>query len=267
MELRSSLSFSNDYFDRLSDGNSTKTAFSGGSKVLVEHPELKELALRIAVLLLGFSIIGSATFTIVYAYPFWFLIFALFGGLIGWFYTAPPLKFAYPGLGELATMLAIGFFIPGMGYFVASGSLDNLFFVFICPLICYGLFFILTVELPDVESDAIAHKRNILVNWGTEIGKRICVFANVLGTISLTTISLTGVIGKSFDPPSKSIFSVFPLIASIVGVNAHKNNIGKQIILNIISLILFLFLVDVNLLLTVQILNFLSAVNFNLKPT
>ncbi len=244
-----SVSFSNDYFDRHSDKNSVKTAFSGGSKVLVEHPELEQLALRIAILLLGLSIMGSAIFTINYAYSFWFFVFGLFGGLIGWFYTAPPLKFAYLGLGELATMLAIGFFIPGMGYFIASGSLEYLFYLFVFPMICYGLFFILTVELPDVESDAIAQKRNIPVNWGTKTGKRICILANILGTISLVIISLTGVTGKSFDSTSMAIFSLLPLIASIVGIKARTNNVGKQVILNITSLILFLFLTDASLLL------------------
>jgi 1,4-dihydroxy-2-naphthoate octaprenyltransferase len=244
-----SVSFSNDYFDRHSDKNSIKTVFSGGSKVLVEHPELEQLALRIAVFLLGLSIMGSAIFTIVYAYPFWIFIFGLFGGLIGWFYTAPPLKFSYRGLGELVTMLAIGFFIPGMGYFVASRSLGSLFYVFIFPLICYGLFFILTVELPDVESDTIAQKRSIVVKWGTEIGKRVCILANILGTISLVTISLTEVTGKNFDPTSMAIFSVIPLIASIAGINTRTNNNSRQVALNIASLILFLFLVDMDLLL------------------
>jgi len=78
-----SVSFSNDYFDRHSDRNSFKTAFSGGSKVLVEHPELESLALKLAVLLLCSSIIANVFFTIVYGYTFWFFIFGLLGGLVG----------------------------------------------------------------------------------------------------------------------------------------------------------------------------------------
>lgn len=49
-----SVSFSNDYFDRHTDRNSVKTAFSGGSKVLVTHPELESLALKTAILLFFF---------------------------------------------------------------------------------------------------------------------------------------------------------------------------------------------------------------------
>lgn len=99
-----SVSFSNDYFDRCSDRNSDKTAFSGGSKVLVEHPELESLALKLAILLLCSSVIANAFFTVIYAYPFWFFVFGLLGAFVGWFYTAPPLKLAYRGLGELSTI-------------------------------------------------------------------------------------------------------------------------------------------------------------------
>jgi 1,4-dihydroxy-2-naphthoate octaprenyltransferase len=243
-----SVSFSNDYFDRYSDKNSVKTPFSGGSKVLVEHPELQQTALKIAVFLQGFSVIVNALFTVVYEYSFWFFIFVFLGSLIGWFYTAPPLKFAYRGLGESATALAIGVFIPGMGYFVASGALDYLFYVFIFPLVCYGLFFILTVELPDVICDTVAEKRNIFVKWGRKTGKSIAVLANVLGTLSLVTILLTGA-AKNFDPTPIAAFSVLPLISSVIGVKARKNKVGKQVVFNIASLIIFLFLTDASLLL------------------
>jgi 1,4-dihydroxy-2-naphthoate octaprenyltransferase len=250
-----SVSFSNDYFDRHADVESVKTAFSGGSKILIEHPKLEPTALKIAVFLLGISIVGGAVFTVVYGFQFWFFIFALCGGLIGWFYTAPPLKFAYRGLGEIATMLVIGFFIPGMGYFVASGALDYFFFVFVFPLVCYGLFFILTVELPDVECDRIAQKRNIFVIWGAKAGKRICVLANVLGTISLVTILLAGVTAKRFDPTLIAAFSFLPLIASIMGINANPDNreaVKKQVTVNISSLILFLILTDASLMLQLK---------------
>jgi 1,4-dihydroxy-2-naphthoate octaprenyltransferase len=147
----------------------------------------------------------------------------------------------------------MGFFIPGMGYFVALGTLDYLFYLFVCPLICYGLFFILTVELPDVECDTTAQKRNIFVKWGTRAGKRIFVLANILGTTSLATILFTGVVAKKFDPTLIAVFSFLPLIASIMGVGANPNDIhtiNQQVTVNVNigSLILFLFLTDVSLL-------------------
>ena len=48
-----SVSFSNDYFDKKSDAKSIRTTFSGGSKVLVEYPQLETLALKTAVILVA----------------------------------------------------------------------------------------------------------------------------------------------------------------------------------------------------------------------
>ena len=245
-----SVSFSNNYFDRHSDRNSVKTAFSGGSKILLENPELQFYALFISIFLLCFSIIVNLIFTVVYAYPIWFFIFVLFGGLLGWFYTAPPLKFAYRSLGELSTMLAVGFFMPGMGYFVVSGTLDSLFKLIILPLSCYGLFFIITVELPDLESDALANKKNFLVKWGRTTGKFISVLATGFGTLMLTMLFVLGIANEMIDWKPFAIFSIFPLVASITALicrTKKRKNIVKQVMVNMSSMIGFLFLIDITL--------------------
>jgi len=246
-----SVSFSNDYFDRHSDRNSFKTAFSGGSKVLVEHPELESLALKLAVLLLCSSIIANVFFTIVYGYTFWFFIFGLLGALVGWFYTAPPLKLAYRGLGELSIILAVGFLMPGMGYFVASGTISPLFQAFILPLSCYGLFFIITVELPDVESDTIGQKKNLLVKGGRTAGKAISVAVTLTGTISIVALLLLERTLEIIDLRPFIMFSILPLMASISGLllnTENRRHLVRQIIINMTSIILFLFFIDASLL-------------------
>jgi 1,4-dihydroxy-2-naphthoate octaprenyltransferase len=244
-----SVSFSNDYFDRQADRNSIQTAFSGGSKVLVEHPQLEALALKIASGLLLASVVANVFFTFIYGYSFWFFIFSLLGGLLGWFYTAPPLKLAYRGLGELATMLAIGLLMPGMGYFVASGNIGPLFQAFILPLSCYGLFFIITVELPDLESDSNNHKKNFLVKWGRNAGRKICVAATVMGTAFMIIILISGKT-EVLDMGSIVLFSMIPLIASITGLLGNIDNrelLVRQVIVNMTSMILFLLLIDASL--------------------
>ena len=244
-----SVSFSNDYFDRKSDRNSIKTVFSGGSKVLVKHPELETLALRSAVILLCISVVANAIFTIVYSYPFWFFVFGLIGGLVGWFYTAPPIKFAYRGFGELSTMLAVGLLMPGMGFFVASSNISWLFQMFILPLSCYGLFFIITVELPDFESDVQNHKKNFLVKWGINAGRNICVAAAITGTLVMIMI-LFSEITETIDMRSLLLFSIIPLIASISGLLidiGKRRLLVRQVTINMASLIGFLLLTDVSL--------------------
>ena len=252
-----SVSFSNDYFDRKADRNSIKTAFSGGSKVLVTHPEFAALAMRTAFFLLLISVVANVFFTFIYAYSFCFFIFGVMGGLLGWFYSAPPLKLAYRGLGELSTILAVGLLMPGMGYFVASGNIGQLFQGFILPLSCYGLFFIVTVELPDFESDSRSHKRNFLVKWGRNAGRNICVAATITGTTLMTILLFSGTI-EVIDLTSFVIFSIIPLAASISGLLININDrksLVRQVMINMASMILLLFLIDVSLL-----LNYLSIV-------
>ena len=246
-----SVSFSNDYFDRKADRNSVKTVFSGGSKVLVTHPEFEPLALKTAVFLLLVSVVANFFFTFIYAYSFWFFIFGLAGGLLGWFYSSPPLELAYRGLGELATIMAVGLLMPGMGYFVASGTIGPLFQAFILPLGCYGLFFIITVELPDFESDTLSHKSNFLVKWGLNAGRNICVAATIMGTIFMITLLFSGTT-EILDIGSFVLFSLIPLIASFMGllINIHDRKVlVRQVMINMASMILFLVLINVTLFL------------------
>jgi 1,4-dihydroxy-2-naphthoate octaprenyltransferase len=249
-----SVSFSNDYFDIRSDRNSVRTAFSGGSKVLVEQPDMESFALKFAVFLLFSSTIANIIFTVIYGYTFWFFIFGLIGGLLGWFYTAPPLKLSYRGLGELSTMLAVGVFMPGMGYFVASGTLDSLFQLLILPLSCYGLFFIITVEFPDVESDILGQKKNLLVKYGRNAGKIVSVAATLMGTLLLILLFLLGIPEEIVDWRPFVIFSFVPLFTSIFtglyNINTRKF-VVRTVMFNMASMILFLFMMNVSLMIQI----------------
>ncbi len=245
-----SVSFSNDYFDRYSDRNSAKTAFSGGSKVLVEHPELEGLALKTAIFFLATSMIATAFFTFAHSYSYWFLVFGISGGLVGWFYSAPPLMLAYRGLGELTTVLAVGVMMPGIGYFAASGLIDYSFLVFVFPLSCYGLFFILAVELPDVETDRIANKTNIVVKWGRKAGTYISVTATILGTVFLAAIHLSGILDGKPNLEWITLLSVMPIVAAITAIqeSAERRNVLRQVTISMTTMILFISIVDIILL-------------------
>ena len=207
-----SVSFSNDYFDRKSDINSVHTTFSGGSRVLVDHPQLENLALGLAIFFLVASAIATLVFTFVFAYSYWFVVFGILGGLLGWFYTAPPLKFAYRKLGEVVTVLALGLMMPGIGYFVAYGSIDLFFAFFIFPLSCYGLLFILTVEMPDVENDRNGNKINALVKWGIKRGMGISFVSALAGTLSLLVFYFSGFFAGRLDLLPFILFSFIPLV-------------------------------------------------------
>jgi 1,4-dihydroxy-2-naphthoate octaprenyltransferase len=249
-----SVSFSNDYFDREGDSGSEPTALSGGSGVLVQHPELAPLALRMALVLLLASGVLAVAFTLHYDYPWTFLVFALMGGWLGWFYTAPPVKFAYRGLGEVSTAIAAGLVMPGMGYFVISGALDAWFLALTLPLVCYGLFFILTVEMPDVEVDAVAGKRNMLVRFGRRGGAWISVVACALGTLGFLLIYQSGALGREVDFGLIALFSLVPLAVATVALlrfDESRGGVVRQVKLNFGSMMGFLILTNTMLALQV----------------
>jgi len=246
-----SVSFSNDYFDRKSDVNSVHTTFSGGSRVLVDHPKLENLALGLAIFFLVASAIATLVFTFVFAYSYWFVAFAILGGLLGWFYTAPPLKFAYRKLGEVVTVLALGLMMPGIGYFIAFGSIDLFFAFFIFPLSCYGLLFILTVEMPDVENDRNGNKINALVKWGIKRGMDISFVSALAGTLSLVVFYFSGFFAGRLDIGLFILFSFIPLVGVSSGFFvdlSSREHLTRQVMINTSTIILFLFLLDAYML-------------------
>ena len=251
-----SVSFSNDYFDRKSDANSVRTIFSGGSKVLVEYPQLETLALKTAIILVAASAIAAALFTFIFDYSFWFLGFAILGGLLGWSYTAPPLKLAYRKLGEVATVLAVGLMMPGIGYFAACGSIDLFFAVFVFPLSCYGLLFILTVELPDIDSDRAGGKINALVKWGIKKGLGLSFVSALAGSLSLAVIHFSGILMGKLDAGLFAIFSALPLVGVATGFYtdlSSRQSLVRQVVINMTTMVLFLLLLNADIFAQVAI--------------
>lgn len=241
-----SVSFSNDYFDREGDRPGRRTPVSGGSGVLQENPELARVAFLMAIGLILVSITLGAIFVIVFSYPWWFLFFILLGNMSAWFYSAPPLKLAYRGWGEISTALAAGFLMPGIGYLVLSGTIDAWFLLITLPLICYGLFFILSVELPDVDSDRLAGKINVMVKIGRDFGLVLGALVTLLGTLILTAMAALDILVE-IDLWPFALFSLVPLAAGLIGLNAlgsEEKRIVSQVKMNFGSLIIFLLCVD-----------------------
>jgi 1,4-dihydroxy-2-naphthoate octaprenyltransferase len=237
-----SVSFSNDYFDREADKIAVQTPFSGGSGVLVRHPELSGLALGIAVSLIVISVLIAILFDLVYSYGLVFLALVVFGSLLGWFYTAPPIKLAYRGLGEASTMVGTGLIMPAMGYFVMAGRVDANVVALSFPLMFYALFFILSVELPDVDADRLGGKKNLLTFKGWRAGMRLSVAATLAATISFIALAVLGTL-RPVDAWAFAILSLIPLAAALFGLAMTSGEHGlilRQVKLNFAVLFLIL---------------------------
>jgi len=239
-----SLTFSNDYFDREADSYGAPSPISGGSGALSSHPELSRLAISLAVVLIILSLAAAVWFQLQYEPEWYFLPFVLAGNLLGLFYTAPPLRLAYHGLGEVATMVAAGIIMPGMGYLSASGGLDGSFLLLSLPLLAYGAFFIISVELPDVEGDRAGGKRNLLVRYGERTGSFVALLSVLASSVLWAVITLFET-DAPFDMLPFLLFLMVPLTAGTIGTMrtpSDRRASVRQAKLNFSCLMIFLTL-------------------------
>jgi 1,4-dihydroxy-2-naphthoate octaprenyltransferase len=98
-------------------------------------------------------------------------------GLLAWSYSAPPLRLACRGWGELDTALVVAVLVPLAGYAVFTGCVDELALAAtLAP--AFAMFaMMIAVEWPDREADAAGDKRNLLVRRGPAVARLAAVGA------------------------------------------------------------------------------------------
>lgn len=212
MSAQLSVSYSNDYFDVDVDKHGKPTIFTGGSGILIDNPHLRPLAYQISIVLFGLSLFLAVIFTLVYETPL-FLVMSLMGLFLSWYYSAPPLKLSYHGLGELV-MVITGFLVPTMGYLTIAGIIDLKIVIFTLPLMLYQLVFILNAEMPDLESDVKGGKHTFVVNNGRITGFKMIGIFGVLATLLFIFIGLSG----EYTVPDFKILALISLIPTIFGL-------------------------------------------------
>jgi 1,4-dihydroxy-2-naphthoate octaprenyltransferase len=207
--------YTNNYYDVSIDKHATQTAFSGGSSILVQHPEYRTTIRTIIVFLYCLSILLGLVFTVVFSYSWTFFAFVIVANFVGWSYTAPPLKLVYRGFGELVTMLGASFFLAGAGYFVVKGTIDGLFVLFSLPLLLFGFAVSLYLEIPDRNADREGHKMTLVVLKGER-------FSFIIGMISLGLATLCYMVFSLFHvfegAPNFIVIAIFSLIPFGIGV-------------------------------------------------
>ncbi|EKF86060.1 prenyltransferase [Methanobacterium formicicum] len=239
-----SVSYSNDYWDFMVDHYNLPTRFTGGSGVLVENPELKPFARRFAILLILISISIALIFTYIYS-SLAFLLIALLGNFMAWYYSAPPLKFAYRGLGEISTALS-GLIIPSLGYVAITGFLDLKILLFSVPFMIYMGFFILSVEIPDLEGDKKGGKNTFIVKYGRKMGFAIIFLAGIVGTTSFLLLSFTGLY-NNINFQILMLLSFLPLFTGVYAFTKRTSFMDKATKLvnyTVPSLVIFIILID-----------------------
>ena len=242
-----SVHYSNDYFDFEVDHLTNPSAISGGSGVLVKNPELKEFSKWFSLLIMGISISLAAIFTLIFNYPITFFLFLLFGNLLAWFYTAPPIKLVYRRLGEVANIIAVIIFL-GTGYFALKGTLDLPFFIFAIPVIFLQIIFINSFEIPTMEGDKLGNKTTWIVLKGREFGFKLNVICGLLATISFVLIPLTMVFPSNLYFRVLAFITLISLIIGIIALIKKPFDIKtatKFATINVAALFLMSLLIDI----------------------
>ena len=204
-----SMSYSNNYFDAEADRYNKPTQYSGGSTGLLENMRVYNLLKPIALIFMGVSIVLSIVFMMLYSYAIEILLLVVAGNLLSWFYAAPPLKFAYRGLGEIVTVIVCGILLPGFGYFVIARTFDLLFIAFCVPIALYLTIFIINAEIPDHVSDKKGKKNNIIIRKSPSFGLMI---AGICGFAALFYSILLSFSNANFYPVDFRIIGLISLI-------------------------------------------------------
>ncbi|WP_038035780.1 prenyltransferase [Thermopetrobacter sp. TC1] len=168
-----------------------KNRFSGGTLVLQTTGLAREhvlkaawaaalLALAVGVWLAWGMGYGSSLF-----------VAGAAGGAMGFFYSTPPFRWAYRGLGEVFIALAYGWLPVAVGYFIQARMWD------LVPILVYGapvaisIFLVILInEFPDYPADLRMNKRNLVVRLGRERAAALyaagaVVFAAVVALFAL----------------------------------------------------------------------------------
>jgi 1,4-dihydroxy-2-naphthoate octaprenyltransferase len=162
------LNMTDDYFDHLHAVDAAKgeagNALTGGSGTLTSG-ELSPERMRAAFLLLyGLTAAIGIYLTVVRGWPV--LAFGLFGVFCAYFYTAPPVKYGYLGLGEVSQLVNFSLTIGLGAYFVQAGRLSWEAAFAVLPL-GFMMFSMITVnEIPDAREDGRGGKRTLVVRLG-----------------------------------------------------------------------------------------------------
>jgi 1,4-dihydroxy-2-naphthoate octaprenyltransferase len=216
--------YGNDYFDVEVDRYSKRTAFSGGSGVLQENPELMVFAKRFALAMMSLSIVLAMLFTVVFSFPIFF-VFVVVGNLLGWFYAAPPLSLSYRGFSEIATVVAVGLMLPSSGFLVLKASFDLALGVFALPCMLYALVFIICVEIPDMESDQRGNKNTLIVRKGRKFGFTLMAVSVSLASLWFLLVQMINFVHLPVDFRLIILLSLLPLFPGIRGLVRRTDDI------------------------------------------
>lgn len=218
----------NEYVDYLSGVDrfvsaDKRTPFSGGKKTIIDGKLSLNENLIIGIITVGFgSLLGFYVVLVRDFNVFWFGLAGVFFAL---FYSLPPFKFAYRGVGEVVVGFTFGPLITTGTYLVQTHTIALEVVLASIPLGFIIANVLWINQYPDYEADLKGGKMNGVVRLGKE--KAVNVYALLFGMayFSLLILSIF----------SLNLFWLLPLISmplalrAVVVARKHFNDIPKLI--------------------------------------
>jgi 1,4-dihydroxy-2-naphthoate octaprenyltransferase len=172
--------YANDYADMETDRiNSTPTIFSGGSRVLVEKAlrpgDLKRATWLMVLLALSTGLILTLAYHRILMLPI-----MVFGLLLLWGYSYPPVRLSYRGGGEILQTIGTGMILPLLGYYAQSGSMADFPWWVFLVLLPTSFACAVGTSLPDEPSDRESGKKTLTVLIGQQPAKSAVMLLNLI---------------------------------------------------------------------------------------
>jgi 1,4-dihydroxy-2-naphthoate octaprenyltransferase len=185
----------NDLFDYMSGADAGGSI--GGSRVIQQGRISPSSLVRALLLLYGLAVCGGLY--ILLATQLWWLAgYMMFAFCSSLFYTAPPIRYGYRGLGELFVFLNMGPLMVSGAYAVQAGGLTTDILLLSIPTGLMVALILYYQSLPDIETDRSAGKctiSSLLSRSGAIFGFRLLAGLSLLSIVSLCVAGLLSIWG------------------------------------------------------------------------
>jgi 1,4-dihydroxy-2-naphthoate octaprenyltransferase len=185
--------YCNEYFDLEADrANVVPTSWTGGSRILVDGLLKPTVSLGAAFVLLSIGMVLIA----VLPTPATRLMAAAII-VLAWFYTAPPLRLNYHGLGEVSCAMVLYGLGPLLACFVQRGAIDTGGALFIGVVFLFQALRMAIMNLSDIEGDRRTGKRTLAVILGAAGLIRLYVVGQMIGYAAILGLLVFGALPLS----------------------------------------------------------------------
>lgn len=225
----------NDFYDHKSKNdelNLHPTPFSGGSRIIQQGLIPSKRIFYSALMFFGLgSVVGLYLNSV--SKGNMILILGLVGVLLGFFYTAEPLRIGYLGVGELVVGFGFGPLIVSGAYYIQAQRMSLEPFLASIPISILIMLVLYINEFPDYEADKLVNKRTWIVKLGKE--RAIKIYYLLLALVYLTIVS--GIIFHFLPLFSILAFVSLPLSLKAIAISwKNYNKIEELLPVNAITI-------------------------------